>query len=73
MASVMHLPLHRVRLVEELLEASVVCAQDVTVGVGHSLATKEVGYTLYIIWIYDANGLSLDTLETDIGFSSSRP
>ena len=66
MASVMHLPLRRVRLVEELLEASVVDAQDLAVDVGGFLATKEVGYTLYIIWIYDANGLSSDTLETDI-------
>ena len=73
MASAMHLPLHRVRLVEELLEASVVGAQDVTVDVGDFLATKEVGLTLYMIWIYDANGLSLDTLETDIRSSSSRP
>ena len=73
MVSVMHLPLHRVKLVEELLEASVVGAQDVAVGVGHFLAMKEVDHTLYIIWIHDAIGLSLDTLETDIGSSSSRP
>ena len=46
MASVMHLPLHRVRLVQELLEASVVGAQDVAVDVGHFLAMKEVVHTL---------------------------
>ena len=66
MASVMHLPLHRVRLVEEPLEAIVVGAQDVAVDVVGFLAAKEVRYTICIIWIYDANGLSLDTLETNI-------
>ena len=72
MASVMHLLLHRVRPAEELLEASVVGAQDVAVDAGDFLAAKEVSHTLYTIWICDANGLSLDTLETDIESSSSR-
>ena len=56
---------------EELLEASVVGAQDVAVDVGDFLAAKEVGHTLYIC-NYDANGLSSDTHETDRESSSSR-
>ena len=78
MASVMHLLQPRVRLVEEVLEASVVDAQDVPVDVGGSLATMEVGHFLSTNWSCMANGLHLYgdcyfTRSTDIEPSFSRP
>lgn len=47
MASVMLLLRHRARLVEELLEANVVDAQDVPADVEGFRAMREVGRTLY--------------------------
>lgn len=46
MVSAMHLLRHRVRLAEELQEASVVDAQDVPVDVAIPLAMMEVGRVL---------------------------
>lgn len=50
MASEMLLPRHRLRLVEELLEANVVDAQVVAADVEAFLAMKEVGHTLFRNW-----------------------
>ena len=57
MASVMLLPRHQVRLEEELLEASVVDAQDVPADVEVFLATREVGRVISTKWNYVADGL----------------
>ncbi len=57
MASVMLLPRHQVRLEEELLEASVVDAQDVPADVEVFLATREVGRVISTKWYYVADGL----------------
>ena len=50
MASVMLLLRHRMRLVEELLEANVVDAQVVAADVEGFLAMREVCHTLSRIW-----------------------
>lgn len=73
MASVMHLLRHRVRLVQQLLEASVVGAQDVPVDAGVSLVMTEVGHVLPIPWICEARGPPSDGDGTDIESSFPRP
>lgn len=74
----MHLLPHRVRLVGELLEESVVDAQDAAVGVEVFLAAMEVGPILFKSWSCVANGFPLDgdccfTLGTDVKPSFPRP
>ena len=78
MASVMHRHRRRVRLVEELLGASVVAAQDVAVDVVVSLAMMEVVHVLSTNRSCMGNGHPLGggcyiTSGTDIEDSFPRP